>query len=104
MKLEFEQHAAKVARERAKENAELASAEASAAAVEWKRVYALRLEREQADQRARLANQTLESIQEQTALKYVIVTLAEEGHALVITKLWTVLVTQDVGSSITPGE
>ena len=52
MKREADEHAAKIAKERARGNAEFAASEAAAAAAEWEKVYALRLEREEADRRA----------------------------------------------------
>ena len=65
-----DEKAAKIAREQAKENAALAAAEAAAAAADWERVYALRVEREQAQKRADEALEKLREIETVAASRY----------------------------------
>ena len=63
LKQDEDAKAAKIARELAKENATLAAAEAAAAANDWERVYALRVERENAQKRAEEAQVKLREIE-----------------------------------------
>ena len=52
---------------RAKEDADFAAVEAAAAAEEWKQVYALRIEREEADRRAAEAAEKLKQVEQEAA-------------------------------------
>lgn len=58
---------------RAKEDADFAAAEAAAAAEEWKQVYALRIEREEADRRAAEAAEKLKQVEQEAARRYGLV-------------------------------
>lgn len=58
---------AKLRKARAKEDADFAAAEAAAAAEEWKQVYALRIEREEADRRAEEAAEKLKQVEQEAA-------------------------------------
>ena len=66
-KQEADEHAAKLAAKQAKENAQLAAAEAAAAAKEWEKVYAIRIEREEADRRAADAQRRLQDVESHAA-------------------------------------
>lgn len=58
---------AELKKARAKEDADFAAVEAAAAADEWKQVYALRIEREEADKRAAEAADKLKLIEQDAA-------------------------------------
>ena len=61
-KQQADELAAALARERAKEDAEFAAAEAAAAALEWEKVYVVRTEREEAVKRAEEAEEKLRKV------------------------------------------
>jgi hypothetical protein len=68
-KREADRHAAQLAAQRARENAQLAAVEAAAAAEEWEKVYALRVEREEADRRAAEAQRRMQEAEAQVAAR-----------------------------------
>lgn len=70
-----DQRLAELAKQRAREDATLAATEAAAAAAEWEKVYALRLERDQAALRAAEAEAKLRETQDSITTRYVFLTL-----------------------------
>ena len=62
---------AELLKARAREDADFAAAQAAAAAQEWEQVYALRVEREEADTRAAQAKETLRKVEEEAADRYI---------------------------------
>ena len=68
-KQQADELAAALARERAKEDAEFAAAEAAAAALEWEKVYVVRTEREEAVKRAEEAEEKLRKVAHDAAMR-----------------------------------
>ena len=62
---------AELRKARAREDADFAAVEAAAAAEEWKQVYTLRIEREEADRRAAEAAEKLRQVEEEAAKRCV---------------------------------
>lgn len=67
---------AELRKARAREDADFAAVEAAAAAEEWKQVYTLRIEREEADRRAAEAAEKLRQVEEEAARRCV----RTDGH------------------------
>jgi hypothetical protein len=66
-KQQADEKMAELRKARAREDADFAAVEAAAAAEEWKQVYALRIEREDADRRAAEAAEKLRQVEEEAA-------------------------------------